>query len=67
MKVRSKYLLVIHPFKMNVTIGYVGGRYEKIISRNTCGLPIYECSFNQVIYNLKILTKEGYILHKKKY
>lgn len=67
MLIRKKYTIAIFPFR---NVVYLSTPKNRLINRlqwsATCGIDIWDCSYRDVIHNLKILKDKGYEIYKRK-
>ena len=67
MKVRKRYSIVINSNTMVATLTKYNHWWVNYIQEiTTCGIRIYDCSFVDTVYNLRILKKNGYYISKRK-
>ena len=64
MKTRKHYVLFINSM---LKTAYFGGRkFDQRISAATLGV-IYDCTFRELVDNLRMLTDRGYTISKRTY
>ena len=64
MKTRKSYVLFVNPM---LKTAYFGGRkFDSRISGATLG-QIYDCTFSEMVENLKRLVARGYSVSKRTY
>lgn len=66
-KGRRRYLVVLNRITGEVHLAKSGGRYDMIMSRNTLGLPMFDCTLSEAKHNIRVAISKGYSLVKKKY
>ena len=66
-KGRKRYLVVLNHLTNEVVLARPGRPYDWTISRNTLGLKMYDCTFDEAVHNIKVANKNGYTLIKKRY
>ena len=64
MKVRKHYVLYFNPITRMAIIGNSTFGYR--INCATIG-TIIDCSFNDIVHNIKVLSRQGYIISKRYY
>ena len=64
MKIRNKYVLYINRM---LGVAYYGGKkFDRRISKATLG-KIYDCTFSELKFNIKMLRDKGYEVYKRTY
>lgn len=67
MKLRKRYTLVINSNTRTVTICKTSSNWAKYLQRTaTCGIKIYDCTFDETKFNLKILSQNNYFISKRR-
>ena len=67
MKIRKKYSITILHFRNLAILTKRPNRWVDWIQRNaTCGATIYDCDFNESVHNLKLLSKNGVAISKRR-
>ena len=64
MKIRKSYMLFVNPMLKTAYFG--GNRFDRRISGATLG-QIYDCTFRDMVDNLKRLVARGYTVSKRTY
>ena len=64
MKIRKQYVLYIN--EMLCTAYYGTDKFNKRISNATFGL-VYDCTFSELMTNLRILKNKNYTINRRKY
>lgn len=67
MKIRKDYSVIILPFRDLAVLTRGNNAWVNWLQRNaTCGCTIYDCNFEEAKHNLKILSKRGFYIQKRK-
>lgn len=67
MKIRKDYSVTILHFRNVGVLTKRNNFWVKWIQENAeCGCTIYDCTFNEAVNNLKLLSKQGYYIQKRK-
>ncbi len=66
MKIRKEYSIVILDFRGLAVLTKKTNSWTSWAQTFSCGSTVIDCSFNQAVQNLKILSKKGYYVYSRK-